>query len=126
MAEEQGARPEPRKALTEDKSNPLTRVKLPLWITLAVALILVILFLVLLAGKKTVDLGPSIKGSEVNVCVVLPDSRSNINPGAEERNLEKALQDLGAKLAHARVQRPPDQCPSVPTVAPTPSPTPSR
>jgi hypothetical protein len=123
MADQAGARP-PLKQ-TQERANPLVRVKLPLWVTLLVAVALVVVFLVLLAGKKTVTLGPAIKGSEVNMCILLADPRSSINPATEERNVEKALTDLGARVAHARIQRPPDACPSVPAPAPTPSPSPS-
>src|SRR5438309_11416313 len=65
------ARPSP-----ERRGAALTRIRLPLWLPLALVLGVSVLILFLAAGRSKVDLGPSIKGAQdVQVCVLLPDAR---------------------------------------------------
>jgi hypothetical protein len=99
--------------------NALVRVKVPLWVLLTVIVGLVVLALVLVAAKRSVNLGPGVKGGDINVCGVLRDAES-VPPASAEKEFEKALIDLGAKKATVRFQRPPDACPPVPT-APGPA-----
>src|SRR2546423_1160612 len=117
MADEK-LRPPPLSQREDRRPNPLVGVKLPLWVTLLVAVVILLLFLFLLASRKQVDLGPSIKGSDISVCALLPDASPKFNPADAERDITKALTDLGAKSATARVQRPPDTCPSIPVPVP--------
>ena len=127
------ARPSP-----ERRGTALTRIRLPLWLTLALVLGVSVLILFLAAGRSKVDLGPSIKGAQdVQVCVLAPDARPSFDVSRAEKTIEDALKGLGAQKATTRIERPPSACASVlspPTTAapttttttPSPSPTPSR
>ena len=92
-----------------DKQNPFTRVRVPLWATMAIAAGVMLLFLFLLAGRSTVDVGPAVNGAEnvdvaITICNHIVDER-RINPRQAELDFEKALKDLGAKRSKATVSR---------------------
>lgn len=108
-----------------------TRIRLPLWLVLGLMVGLSVFFLFLLAGRSKIELGPSVKGADIQACVLLPDPRPAFDVSQSERAFEDALKEIGATNASVRVQRPPDVCPPNPpatapsTTAPPPSPSPS-
>ena len=103
----------------EERPNPLVRLKVPLWVVLAVSLVLILGFVFIYAGKSSVGVGPGVNGAErvdVQVCYsdqVARDKKLDILKAEDE--FEAGLRELGAKEAAVRIDRIPNCAVAPPT-----------
>jgi preprotein translocase subunit SecF len=83
-----------------------------LWVPLVVAVVLIVLAVVLVAGKKTVNLGRGVDGAtRVDVTITLCDQvarERRVDIVQAQKDFEDALRQQGAKEAHVFVDKP--QC----------------
>ncbi len=98
----------------QESSRPRRRVlsaRVPLWTLLIAvgAVVLVLGAVILMQRMSTTALGPALAGAqEVEVRMVICNAevdRREINPRAEELDLQQTLTDHGADQARVRIER---------------------
>ncbi len=87
----------------------LLRARMPVWLAVALLMVVAVTFTVVMLTRDEVDLGPAVDGATnarvaLTVCNEIVDSRE-INPRAAELRLERALTDLGARQADVVIDR---------------------